>query len=106
MRKRKESRNTKRHGRSRICLRPSKRNEGLKNEFFRIDWPREGNTNRIPGIMGCRDGFEREARLALAIKFFEVGRLTSGQSAQLAGLSRVSFLLTCSQWGVPVVNWD
>jgi predicted HTH domain antitoxin len=50
--------------------------------------------------------FEGEARMALAMKLFEMGRLTSGQAAQLAGVSRAVFLLSCPQWNVPTVAWD
>jgi predicted HTH domain antitoxin len=50
--------------------------------------------------------FEGEARMALAMKLFEMGRLTSGQAAQLAGVSRTVFLLSCPQWKVPTVAWD
>jgi len=50
--------------------------------------------------------FESEARMALAMKLFEMGRLSSGQAAQLAGLSRVAFLFNCPQWDVSAVNWD
>jgi predicted HTH domain antitoxin len=50
--------------------------------------------------------FENEARMALAMKLFEMGRLTSGQAAQLAGVSRIAFLFSCPQWNVPAVNWD
>ncbi len=50
--------------------------------------------------------FESDARLALAMKLFEMGRLTSGQASQLAGVSRTAFLLACPQWNVPAVNWD
>ena len=39
-----------------------------------------------------RGEFEREARLAMAVKLFETGRLSSGQAAELAGLGRVHFL--------------
>jgi predicted HTH domain antitoxin len=52
------------------------------------------------------EAFERDARMAAAVKLFEIGRLTSGQAARLAGLSRVAFLLACPQWGVPAVAWD
>ncbi len=50
--------------------------------------------------------FEDEARMALAMKLYEMGRLTSGQAAQLAGVSRATFLLNCPQWNVPTVAWD
>ena len=40
------------------------------------------------------------------MKLFEMGRLTSGQAAQLAGVSRVAFLLSCPQWNVPSAAWD
>jgi hypothetical protein len=48
--------------------------------------------------------FENAARLALGMKLFEMGRLTSGQAAQLAGISRIAFLFACPQWNVPAVN--
>jgi hypothetical protein len=42
-----------------------------------------------------RDEFEEEARFLLASKLYELGRLTSGQAAQLCGRGRVDFLLSC-----------
>ncbi len=50
--------------------------------------------------------FEREAKMAAAVKLFEMGRFTSGQAAQFAGVTRAEFLLGCPQWGVPSVDWD
>lgn len=50
--------------------------------------------------------FEREARTALAVKLYELGRLTSGQAAELAGIPRVVFLLSCPQYGSATVAWD
>ncbi|MCX5863378.1 MAG: UPF0175 family protein [Deltaproteobacteria bacterium] len=35
-----------------------------------------------------------------------MGRLTSGQAAELAGISRVEFLLNCSRYGTATVEWD
>jgi predicted HTH domain antitoxin len=52
------------------------------------------------------DDFEKEAKLALAVKLFELGRLTSGQAAQVAEISRSAFLLSCSRYGAPSVQWD
>jgi predicted HTH domain antitoxin len=42
----------------------------------------------------------RELRLAAAVKLFELGKLSSGRAAQLAGLSRVEFLLTLGRYQV------
>lgn len=52
------------------------------------------------------EAFESEAKMALAVKLFELGRLTSGQAARLAGVSRVTFLLMCQQFDAPSVAWD
>jgi len=48
--------------------------------------------------------FNREARLLLAAKLYELGRLSSGQSARLCGMSRVAFLCALPQAGVPISN--
>lgn len=37
------------------------------------------------------ESFEQEAKIALAMKLYEMGRLSSGQAASLAGISRVAF---------------
>jgi predicted HTH domain antitoxin len=50
--------------------------------------------------------FETEARMAMAIKLYELGRLTSGQAVELAGISRATFLLSCHQFGTASVEWD
>ncbi len=47
-------------------------------------------------------GFEQEARMAMAVKLFEMKRLSSGMAAQLAGVDRVSFLMSLDQYSVPM----
>jgi predicted HTH domain antitoxin len=44
--------------------------------------------------------FAREIRLLAAIKLYEIGRLSSGRAADLAGLSRVEFLLALERYQV------
>ena len=39
-------------------------------------------------------------RMAAAVKFFELGRLSSGAAARLAGLPRVVFLSRLADYGV------
>lgn len=50
--------------------------------------------------------FAEEVKMAAAMKMFERGRLSSGQAAQFAGIGKIEFLLSCSQWGVNSVKWD
>lgn len=42
-----------------------------------------------------------ELRLAAAMKLYELGRLSSGAAAQLAGLPRTVFLSKLAEYGVP-----
>jgi len=44
--------------------------------------------------------FARELRMLAAVKLCELGRLSSGRAAELAGMSRVEFLLTLGQYKV------
>lgn len=42
----------------------------------------------------------RELRLAAAMKLYEMGRLTSGGAAELAGITRVEFLARLHDYGI------
>jgi predicted HTH domain antitoxin len=46
------------------------------------------------------------AQFLLALKFFELGQITSGQAAELSKLSRVEFLFKASEHGVAVADLD
>jgi predicted HTH domain antitoxin len=50
--------------------------------------------------------FEREARMALAVKLFERKRISSGIAARVAGMDRASFLLELHRYGVPMIDLD
>lgn len=45
---------------------------------------------------------EQELRLASALKLFDLGRISSGLAARLAGVSRVEFLNLCGQYDVSI----
>ncbi len=47
---------------------------------------------------------QQRSRLLLAMKFFELGELSSGQAAEMCGLSRVGFLFEAGKLGVPVAE--
>lgn len=48
---------------------------------------------------------EQHIRLMAALKMFELGKLSSGKAAELAGLSRVAFFEVCSRYRVSVFNY-
>ena len=48
--------------------------------------------------------FNLEARFLLAAKLYELGRLSSGQSATLCGMGRVEFLCSLPRAGVAISN--
>jgi predicted HTH domain antitoxin len=74
----------------------------MPNRALIVEYPES-----IPAISNqSTEAFESEARMAMAVKLYEIGRISSGQAALLAGIGRVEFLLTCRQMGVPSVEWD
>lgn len=67
-----------------------------------IELPVEG----LPLAAELTDNFADEARFLLALKFFELGRISSGKAGRLCGMGRVEFLLAASRAGVPVVDMN
>ncbi len=47
------------------------------------------------------EDIEAEVRLAAAIKFYELGKLSSGAAAALAGIPRIVFLNKLADYNVP-----
>ncbi|PZO42015.1 MAG: hypothetical protein DCF17_09690 [Shackletoniella antarctica] len=59
----------------------------------------------FPDAVGrTREQFEQEARWAMAVKLFELQRLSSGMAAVLLGVDRVTFLLKLGDYGVPMID--
>lgn len=52
------------------------------------------------------DEFEHEARMAMAVKLFELGKLSSGIAARLVNMPRVRFLLELSRYKVSMMNFN
>lgn len=44
--------------------------------------------------------FATEFRMVAAVKLYEMGRLSSGRAAELAGVSRIQFLHELARYGV------
>lgn len=48
--------------------------------------------------------FSRDLLMLAAVKLFELGKLSSGRAAQLAGMSRISFLQSLAKYNVPIFD--
>ena len=48
--------------------------------------------------------FAKEATKLLAVKLYEMGKLSSGRAAELAGMSRVSFLQSLEKYGAAIFD--
>jgi predicted HTH domain antitoxin len=48
--------------------------------------------------------FEAEARLLLAVKLYELGRVSTGRAAELAGMSRVEFMFALDRFGLSPIG--
>lgn len=46
-----------------------------------------------------------EGRLMMAMKFFELGRLSLGQAAELAGYTKRAFIDVLGHYGIPVADY-
>lgn len=53
-----------------------------------------------------RDEFEQEARLLLAVKLYEMGRVSTGMAAHLAGMQRVAFMFALERFGLSPIGVD
>lgn len=65
-----------------------------------IDYP-----SGLPELLQLSDPeFARELPFLAAAKLFEIGRLSSGKAARLAGMDRMTFLRELDRIGVPAIN--
>ena len=59
----------------------------------------------FPQMLKMSEGeFVEEIRFLAAAKMYELGRLTAGKAAQLAGMKRLDFLYRIGTVGVPAIN--
>jgi len=65
-----------------------------------IDYP-----DTIPDALHeTRVEFERNAKIAMFAKLYEMKKISSGMAASILGMERVSFLLLLHQFNVAVVD--
>lgn len=52
------------------------------------------------------EGFKKELRIAAAVKWYELGEISQGRAAEIAGLSRAEFILALSRYRVSPFQYE
>lgn len=52
-----------------------------------------------------KEEFAEELKMLAAVKLYELGKISSGKAAALAGVDRTTFLLGIGRYRVPVFNY-
>jgi predicted HTH domain antitoxin len=73
----------------------------MQTEELKIKYPKGFEY----AIHMTKDEMEQYIRLMAALKMFELGKISSGKAAELAGMSRVEFLETCGKYRVSTFNY-
>lgn len=61
----------------------------------------------LPESLGkSPESFERQLRFLVAAKIYEMGHISSGRAAELAGMNRVEFLEELGQYRISVFNYS
>lgn len=61
----------------------------------------------MPEALGeSPEEFERQIKFLVAAKMYELGRISSGRAAELAGISRVAFLDELGRYRISVFNYS
>ena len=62
--------------------------------------------NWLDALQLTKKSFEEEVKMAMAVKLFEMKRLSSGMAANLVGVPRVFFLLNLQRFNVSMIDLD
>jgi len=76
-------------------------NNRFKNKSAYLS-PMRTLTINLPSTIDLGD---REAKMALASKLYELGKLTLGQAAELTGYSKETFMELLADYGVSLINY-
>jgi predicted HTH domain antitoxin len=72
-----------------------------EHETLTVEYPADVRT----ALRESKEEFARELKMLAAVKLYEMGKVSSGKAAALAGMDRVSFLLSLGRYRVSVFNY-
>lgn len=67
-----------------------------------IEYPEE----ILISLKESKADFSRELKIAAAAKFYELGKLSSGKAAKLAGMDKVSFLKVLGEYRISISSLE
>ena len=73
----------------------------MKGEELKIKYP----SGFEHAVHMTKEEIEHHIRLMAALKMFELGKISSGRAAELAGMSRVGFFEACGRYRVSPFNY-
>ena len=73
----------------------------MKVEELKIKYP----SGFEHAVHMTKEEIEHHIRLMAALKMFELGKISSGRAAELAGMSRVEFFEACGRYRVSPFNY-
>lgn len=73
----------------------------MKVEELKIKYP----SGFEHAVHMTKEEIEHHIRLMAALKMFELGKISSGKAAELAGMSRVEFFEACGRYKVSLFNY-
>ncbi|HAA90547.1 MAG: hypothetical protein XD63_1740 [Thermoanaerobacterales bacterium 50_218] len=73
----------------------------VNQRILKIPYPED-----LPEALGeTPEEFEQKLRFLVAAKLYEMGRISSGRAAELAGMERVEFLNNLGRYRISVFNY-
>ncbi len=73
----------------------------MKTEELKIKYP----SGFEHAVHMTKEEMEQHIRLMAALKMFELGKISSGKAAELAGMSRADFLEACGRYRISFFNY-
>ncbi len=75
---------------------------GRKTRALRITYPED----LLLSLKESPEEFEKEARLLLAVKLYELGKVSTGVAAKIAGMGRVAFMMSLGRFDLSPLTTD